>query len=105
VSLNRKKNLSDLHPISLILERIIYVQSRRAIFRSGRACANAVVDAMAPLIEKLGKEEGRDGLILLGTTMVSAGVGLLRECLGDGETAKFIDQVRTELSTDPSVVQ
>jgi hypothetical protein len=67
--------------------------------------SNAMVNAMAPLIEKLGKEEGRDGLMLLGTSMVSAGVGLLRECLGDSETAKFIDQIKAELSTGPSVVQ
>ena len=67
--------------------------------------SDAMVNAMAPLIEKLGKEEGRDGLILLGTSMVSAGVSLLRECLGDDETTKFIDQVRTELSSHPSGVQ
>jgi hypothetical protein len=67
--------------------------------------SNAMVNAMAPLIEKVGKEEGRDGLMLLGTSMVSAGVSLLRECLGDSETAKFIDQIRTELSPSPSGVQ
>ena len=67
--------------------------------------SNAMVNAMAPLIEKIGKEEGQGGLILIGTSMVSAGVSLLRESLGDGETAKFIDQVRAELITDPSVVQ
>lgn len=60
--------------------------------------SNAMVNAMAPLIEKLGNEEGREGLILLGTSMVSSGVSLLRECVGDGETAKFIDQVRNELN-------
>ena len=67
--------------------------------------SGAMVDAMAPLIEKIGKEEGRDGLMLLGTSMVSAGISLLRECLGDSDTAKFIDQIRTELSTGPSGVQ
>ena len=60
--------------------------------------SSAMVNAMAPLIEKLGNEEGREGLILLGTSMVSSGVGLLRECVGDGETANFIDQVRKELN-------
>ena len=41
--------------------------------------SNALVNAMAPLIEKIGKKEGQGGLMLLGTSMVSAGVGLLRE--------------------------
>lgn len=63
--------------------------------------SEAMVNAMAPLIEKLGKEEGRDGLMLLGTSMVSAGVSLLRECLGDGETTRFIDQIRAELIKQP----
>ena len=67
--------------------------------------SDALVNAMAPLIEKIGKEEGRDGLMLLGTSMVSAGISLLRECLGDKDTAKFIDQIRTELSTVSSGVQ
>ena len=67
--------------------------------------SDAMVNAMAPLIEKLSKEEGRDGLILLATSMVSAGVSLLRECLGDGEAVEFIDQVKTELIADPSSVQ
>lgn len=64
--------------------------------------SNEMVNAMAPLIEKLGNEEGREGLIFLGSSMVSSGVSLLRECIGDSETAKFVDQVRNELSVTDS---
>ena len=60
--------------------------------------SHAMVNAMAPLIEKLGNEEGREGLIFLATSMVSSGVSLLQECVGDGETAKFIDQVKNQIS-------
>ena len=49
--------------------------------------SNAMVNAMAPLIEKLGNEEGREGLILLGTSMVSTDINpLVRKlCKSDFE--------------------
>lgn len=60
--------------------------------------SNAVVKAMAPLIEKMGNEAGQEGLVLLATSMVTAGASLLRECLGDQKTGEFIVQIKKELN-------
>jgi hypothetical protein len=72
-------------------------QDERSSIEASERVSNAVVEAMAPLIEKLGGEAGKEGLVLLGTSMVTAGASLLRECLGDQKTGEFISQIKNEL--------
>ena len=59
--------------------------------------SSAVVDAIAPLVEATSQEEGKEGLVLLGTALVTAGTSLLQGVMGDGKIAEFLDQLRAKL--------
>ena len=59
--------------------------------------SSAVVDAIAPLVETIGREEGKEGLVLLGTALVTAGTSLLQGVMGDGKIAEFLDKLRAKL--------
>jgi hypothetical protein len=75
-------------------------KDERSSIEASERVSNAVVEAMAPLIEKLGGEAGKEGLVLLSTSMITAGASLLRECLGDHKTGEFISQIKNELKLD-----
>jgi len=59
--------------------------------------SSAVVDAIAPLVETVSQEEDKEGLVLLGTSLVTAGTSLLQGVIGDSKAAEFIDQLRAKL--------
>ena len=59
--------------------------------------SSALVDAIAPLVETVSREEGKEGLVLLGTSLVTAGTSLLQGVMGDGKMAEFLDQLRAKL--------
>ena len=56
-----------------------------------------LVNTIAPLIEKVSQEEGKEGLVLLGTSLVSAGMSLLQGVMGSGKTTEFLDQLKAKL--------
>ena len=55
--------------------------------------SNEVVEVIAPLLERLGKEEGKNGLMLLATSLVTAGSTLLQSIVGETETTEFLKQL------------
>ena len=59
--------------------------------------SSALVDTIAPLIEKVSQEEGKEGLILLGTSLLTAGTSLLQGVMGEGKIAEFLDQLKAKL--------
>ena len=55
--------------------------------------SNEVVEAIAQLLERLGKEDGKNGLMLLATSLVTAGSTLLQSIVGETETTTFLKQL------------
>lgn len=59
--------------------------------------SSALVDTLAPLIEEVSQNEGKEGLVLLGTSLVSAGISLLQGIMGDGKTTEFLGQLKSKV--------
>lgn len=72
-------------------------QDSKASQEAAERVSSGLVDTLAPLIEKVGQEEGKEGLVLLGTSLASAGVSLLQGVMGDGKTAEYLDQLKSNL--------
>ena len=72
-------------------------QSEEVPIGTEEKVSNEVVKAIAPLLERLAKEEGKNGLMLLGTSLVTAGSTLLQSIVGETETAKFLKQLTEQI--------
>jgi hypothetical protein len=65
--------------------------------------SNEVVKVIAPVLERLAKEEGKNGLMLLATSLITAGSTLLQSIVGDTETTEFLKQLLEQIKVNSRV--
>ena len=60
---------------------------------SAQYVSNLVVQTIAPVVQKILNEMGQDGMTLLGTSVTTAGIALLKDTIGEEKTCEFLEQI------------